>query len=244
MKIGDREWKQLIAGGARRFDIALKEATVERFAIHARELLKWNRKINLTAITDPLEVAVKHYLDAIAPIRFLPQSACLLDIGSGGGFPGIPLKIAMPQLPVTLIDASRKKVAFLTHTGRQLGLDRFQALHIRAEDLARRRLQRHIRQAAGDKNAIEGFCESFDLIVTRALGSLDEFVALGLPVLSEAGAMVAYKGAVSEQEIAFDRFSAAGLSVFVHRYELPYIKSKRSLVILRKRSGEPDRIAV
>lgn len=243
MEIGDPEWKQLIVDGARRFGLLLEDLTVERFAVHARELRIWNRKVNLTAISDPLEVAVKHYLDAVAPVRFLPRDACLLDIGSGGGFPGIPLKIVMPQLPVTLIDASRKKIGFLTHVGRRLGLDRFQALHIRAEDLAHRRRQQPTRQGFGGNTVIEGLCQSFGLIVTRAVGSLEDFLALGLPVLSKGGMMVAYKGSITKKEIDFGRFSAAGLSVFVYRYELPYLKYKRSVVIIRNKCGQPDRIA-
>ena len=81
--------------------------------MHAAELVRWNQKINLTAITDPFEVAVKHFLDSLPAARLLPKDATLLDIGSGGGLPGLPLKILMPSLSITLIDASRKKVNFL-----------------------------------------------------------------------------------------------------------------------------------
>ena len=238
MEIGSPQWKQLIVEGARQFELALEEATVELFAAHARELLKWNRKINLTAITEPLEVAVKHYLDSIAAIPFLPPSANLLDIGSGGGFPGIPLKIAMPGLAVTLIDASRKKVGFLTHAGRLLGLDRCQAVHARAEDFAHR-LQG--RQAPVSGAGLDGLPETFGLVVTRALASIDEFVALGLPVLSAGGLMIAYKGRLADEEIDPERMAAAGLAVTVHRYELPYLGSKRSLVLLAGDAGKSAR---
>lgn len=243
MEIGSPEWKQLIVNGARHFKLALEEATAEQFALHARELLKWNRKINLTAITDPQEVAVKHYLDSIAPIRFLPRAASLLDIGSGGGFPGIPLKILMPGLAVTLIDASRKKVSFLAHAGRLLNLDRFQAVHARVEDLVRRSPRRAERQAAAAGTSTDSLPGSFGLIVTRALASLDEFLSLGLPVLAEGGVMVAFKGRMSEEEIDFGRISRAGLSVTVHRYELPYLRFERSAVILKSRSGSMVRDA-
>ena len=90
------------------------------FPAHALELIRWNTKINLTAITDPLDVAVKHYIDSIATADLIPRHARLLDIGSGAGFPGIPLKIMFPSLSATLTDAVRKKVNFLNHSGRIL----------------------------------------------------------------------------------------------------------------------------
>jgi 16S rRNA (guanine527-N7)-methyltransferase len=237
VEIGSPRWKQIIADGARQLGVTLEDPAVELFAAHARELLKWNRKINLTAITDPLEVAVKHYLDSIAPLRFLPRAVNLLDIGSGGGFPGIPLKIVMPDVPATLIDASRKKVGFLAHAGRLMGLDGFQAVHARAEDLARRVGSREGRQEPGSRTSIDRLPQSFSLVVTRALASIDRFLSLGLPVLSEGGRMVALKGRVSEGDIDFDRVAAAGLAVTVQRYELPYLHAERSLVILESRCG-------
>ena len=243
MQIGSSRWKQLIIDGARHFGLTLSEATADLFAVHARELLKWNRKINLTTITDPLEVAVKHYLDSIAVIPFLPRSANLLDIGSGGGFPGIPLKIVLPDLPVTLIDASRKKAGFLAHAGRLLGFDRYQALHARVEDLACRKTSRGARPVQACKSAGNGLPDSFHLIVTRALASLDTFLSLGLPMLSDGGTMVAFKGRVPKEEIDFERVSRAGLSATIHRYELPYLHLGRSLVIFESSSGVSTRIA-
>ena len=233
MEIGSFEWKQLIVDGARQFNLTLEEATVDLFAAHARELLKWNRKINLTAITDPREVAVKHYLDSIAPLRFLPRPKSLLDIGSGGGFPGIPMKIVMPDVSAVLIDASRKKVGFLANAGRLLGFERYWAIHTRAEDLAPRTFRRQesplsVTGKPGDRNP-----ETFELIVTRALGSIDEFVSLGLPLLSDKGMMVALKGRKSEAQFDDECASRAGLSVNVYRYELPFLHLTRSLVVMK-----------
>ena len=95
------------------FDLNLDHHHTELFAVHARELLHWNQTINLTAITDPFEVAIKHFVDSLAPAGLISPRATLLDIGSGGGFPGIPLKVAISTLSMTLIDASRKKINFL-----------------------------------------------------------------------------------------------------------------------------------
>lgn len=242
MEIGSPEWKQVIVDGARRFDLEVTDSAVNLFAAHALELLKWNRKINLTAISDPLEVAVKHYLDSIAPIRLFARPASLLDIGSGGGFPGIPLKIMMPDLPATLIDASRKKVAFLRHAARLLGLDRFQAIHTRVEDLAHRSTRPQARQRAVVGAPGDCLPESFGLIVIRALSPLHEFLARGMPILSEGGLVAAFKGRVGKQEIDRGRLADAGWSVAVHRYELPYLHLKRSVVLCRRRSTHPDRV--
>ncbi|MFC1829471.1 RsmG family class I SAM-dependent methyltransferase [Thermodesulfobacteriota bacterium] len=89
MDIGSTEWKRMIREGAGEFDIRLVPRQVDQCAVHAVELLRWNRKINLTAISDPMEVAVKHFIDAMAPASLIPSNAELLDIGSGGGFPDL-----------------------------------------------------------------------------------------------------------------------------------------------------------
>ncbi len=219
--IGSAEWKHLIIQGAKALDVRPDQEKTDQFAIHGLELLKWNRKINLTAITDPLEVAVKHYLDSIAPAPVIPPGSSLLDIGSGGGFPGIPLKILLPSLSVTLIDASRKKISFQKHVIRTLGLQNIEARHIRAEELARE----------------EPFANAFDVIVCRALSSLDAFVAMALPLLTTDGMMIALKGKVSEAEIESwenlkvgkDRFS-----LMLKKYKLPYLGAERAIVSLKR----------
>ncbi|MCP4693468.1 MAG: 16S rRNA (guanine(527)-N(7))-methyltransferase RsmG, partial [Desulfobacterales bacterium] len=101
MEIGSNRWKRLLLDGAARLGAPMDESQAEAFAEHARELLLWNRSISLTTITDPRAVAVKHFLDSLAPASLLPENARLLDIGSGGGFPGIPLKVLFPAMTVT-----------------------------------------------------------------------------------------------------------------------------------------------
>ena len=135
MVIGTEEWKEVIRTGAGQLGVTLSRSAVDQFALHARELLLWNNKINLTAITEPLAVAVKHYIDAVAPAGLIPPQARLLDIGSGGGFPGIPLKIMKPSLSLTVIDAARKKVSFLNQAGRLLHLKDYRVFHMRIERL-------------------------------------------------------------------------------------------------------------
>jgi 16S rRNA (guanine527-N7)-methyltransferase len=229
MQISSKEWSDLIIEGAAAFDIDLNHSQTRQFAVHATELVRWNRKINITAITDPFEVAVKHFLDSLPVARFLPKDATILDIGSGGGFPGLALKILMPSLSITLIDASRKKVSFLKHVIRTLKLDNIEALHIRAEDLANDPLYRN----------------RFNVIISRAVSSLELFCRLALPLLIAEGSMMALKGDVGFDEIneLQDRgFGDGGdpktvsrqFSVTVEKFLLPFLNSNRAIVIIRK----------
>ena len=226
MQISSKEWSDLIIEGAATFDIDLNHRQTRQFAVHATELVRWNRKINLTAITDPFEVAIKHFLDSLPAARLLPKDATLLDIGSGGGFPGLALKILMPSLSTTLIDASRKKVSFLKHVIRTLKLDNIEALHIRAEDLA------------GDPF----YRNRFNVVISRAVSSLELFCCRALPFLIDEGSMMALKGDVGIDEIneLQGRDFGGGnpetvgrqLSVTVDKFHLPFLNSNRSIVII------------
>ena len=229
MRIGSPEWSDLIIEGAAAFDIDLTPIHTRQFAIHAAELIKWNQKINITAITDPLEIAVKHFLDSLAVFRFITPGATLLDIGSGGGFPGLPLKVVIPSLQVTLIDASRKKVNFLKQVVRILKLDHTQALHARAEKLARN----------------PQFSQRYNVILSRALSSLELFHRLAWPLLADKGVMLALKGAPSNEELRIlqDRQLAGSdhnqsmsipFSLTVENLRLPVLNFHRSIVVIRK----------
>lgn len=178
MKIGSEEWLTLVQKAAAQLGVSVLRSQAEQFARHAQLLLEWNRKINLTAITDPREVAIKHFVDAIAPLEHIPGRGRLLDIGTGGGFPGIPLKIMRPGQPMTLIDSVRKKVNFVRHVIRQMPLRKIEALHTRAEALA-------------DDCSSDGL---FDVIVCRALSDPRTALTLAKPLLATGGKMVLYQG--------------------------------------------------
>jgi 16S rRNA (guanine527-N7)-methyltransferase len=233
MEIGSPQWEQLILEGARAFDVALDRSALDRMGVHASELLKWNRRTNLTAITDPTGLAVKHILDSLSPAALLPANARLLDIGSGAGFPGLPLKIALPAMTVTLVDGSRKKVSFLKHIIRLLQLDFAEAVQIRAEQMP---VQTRFRGA-------------FDVIVCRAVSSVGEFVELALPLLRPAGWMMAYRGArgiphcrpdtpLSAAELDPALAGQSGLSVEIKPYRLPLYDHFRHVVVLRREPQE------
>jgi len=195
------------------------------FASHMAELQLWNRKMNLTAITDPLEAAIKHFLDSIAAVPIIGPDQTILDIGSGAGFPGIPLKIMLPASSVFLMEASRKKAAFLNHLVRLMKLQNITVLQARAEYPA---------QETSFKNR-------FDVIVCRALAELKTFVGIAYPLLSEKGFLLAYKGHVPVSEIEElknpkEHFPGSEIpwAISVRTYRLPYLNQARSLVIIRK----------
>ncbi|MBF0119577.1 MAG: 16S rRNA (guanine(527)-N(7))-methyltransferase RsmG [Desulfobacterales bacterium] len=213
MNFNSKTWKSLIMDGAKSMDICLDLDMIDKFAIHAEELINWNKKINLTAIIDPFEIAVKHFLDSIIPISIIQKQGHILDIGSGGGFPGIPIKILKPSSSMLLIDASEKKVIFLKNLIRILNLKDISALHVRGEDLK--------------------FKKKFNVIISRALSTLFEFAKISLPLLSDHGMLVALKGNITKEEI--DKLMTLDNGKFkieIKEYNLPYIGDKRSIVIV------------
>lgn len=196
--------------------IELPVSAVDQLVTYAGELKKWNRKINLTAITRDEEVAAKHLVDSLVLARFRGQCSRLLDIGSGAGLPAIPFKIARPEVEVVSVDAVGKKINFQRHIGRVLGFSGFTALHSRVEEL-------------------KDHAHSFDAITSRAFSDLSLFVRLGAPLLSDDGRMIAMKGPVDPQ--ALDRDDAllreAGFKVEeIFPYLLPFGSGARSLIVV------------
>lgn len=178
MKIGSDQWIRMVLDGATRLNLEISAQQAAQFAMHAQWLMEWNRKINLTAITDSEEVGVKHFLDAVAPMAHIPDEGHLLDMGTGGGFPGIPLKIMRPAQPMTLIDSVRKKISFVKHVIRHLSLENIEALHTRAEDMVK---------PGSDRG-------KYDVVVCRALADVEGAVNLALPLLKPSGKIVLYQG--------------------------------------------------
>ena len=228
MKIGSPDWSKLIARGAGQFGIQVDQNHLDLFAAHANELVHWNRKKNITAITDPFEIAVKHVLDSLIPAKLIPADAALLDMGSGGGFPGLPLKIVIPSLKVTLIDASRKKINFLKYVIRTLNLKNIEAIHARAEGLGR---------AANHLNA-------HDVVISRAFSALSQFVKLSRPFLNETGSMIAMKAQIDQSELnslnvlrsgehEIARIEQDRFSLSLEKYILPYVDADRTIICLR-----------
>jgi 16S rRNA (guanine527-N7)-methyltransferase len=222
MEIGSPVWLDLIVTGAAQMGVPVTEGQARQFSLHGRSLLEWNRKINLTAITRPSDVAVKHFLDAIAPLAHLPARGRLLDIGTGGGFPGLPLKVMRPELSMTLIDGVRKKINFVRHVIRQLNMENIQALQARAEELGRD----------------PGYGGRFHIVVGRALADLDDLMDWAAPLLAPGGRIIAYRGpqgggpsTVAARGACLQR-GERRFNATVYHYRLPFIGDARSVTVL------------
>jgi 16S rRNA (guanine527-N7)-methyltransferase len=181
----DIENQKLLIEGAKAFGVYLDEKAIKAFDIYLKELLKWNQKINLTAIRSEKGIVLKHFLDSLSVKPYLPEDSSVLDIGSGAGFPGIPLKIARPAHQMTLMDSVRKKVDFQRHVIRMLGLRGTEAIHGRAQD-------REIVQNLGGR---------FDITLSRAFSDLRTFLVLSFPFLTGGGTAIAMKGETDDKEI-------------------------------------------
>jgi 16S rRNA (guanine527-N7)-methyltransferase len=214
------ENKDLLVEGAKAFGIHLTGKTVEAFESYLKELLKWNQKINLTAIRTEKGIVLKHFLDSLSVFPYLSKASSILDIGSGAGFPGIPLKIIQPALEMTLIDSVRKKVDFQRHIIRALGLKGIEAIHGRVQD----------------KGILQSLGGRFDIIVSRAFSDLRTFLVFSSPFLKEGGWVIAMKGHVESDKPRF-LTETEGTGYRLQKtvsLTLPFSSFKRAILLFEK----------
>lgn len=217
MKINSPEWRDLLREQAAACDIRLTAKQLEHLKTFAAELVAWNQKVNLTAITDPVEVIEKHLIDSMVPAQYLQEGASVLDIGTGGGLPGIPLKIHMPSLKITMIDGSRKKISFVSYMIRQLGLAEVEARQIRAEELAE----------------MSAYQQAYDVVISRAVTSVKQFVTLGTPFFKKDGIMIAMKGPEFSKELEEISGEAKTMDIRIIHCRLPISGVARALLLIR-----------
>jgi 16S rRNA (guanine527-N7)-methyltransferase len=187
------EASELFKQGVERLQLTLSERQYEQLMRYREELLDWNTRVNLTAITDAGEVLLKHFLDSLSLLQAFDRgTASLLDIGSGAGFPGLVLKIARPQWQVTLLEATGKKVLFLQHVIVRLNLQGVVAIHGRAEELAHQ----------------SDYRGKFDLVTARAVSSLPILLEYAAPFCRVGGSMIFPKKGDLVEEMARGRRAA------------------------------------
>ncbi len=213
---GMKGFCECLKQGSEKIAVNITDEQISLMASHAAELILWNKKINLTAIVDPLAMAEKHFIDALAVQPFLGEEKRIMDMGTGGGFPSIPLKILNPSIHFVLVDSSRKKVNFLKHVIRTLGLNNIEAIHSRVEDLAR-----------DDSHA-----KTYDAVMSRAFAGLEKFVGFAFPLLKPAGKIYALKGKQAPDEITPALKSE--FEIRTDHYQLPFEKSDRYIIQLGK----------
>lgn len=208
----------------------ITDEQVDKFALYYRELLAWNKKINLTSLTAEEEVFIKHFYDSLLVMRTKEWQATgkLLDVGSGAGLPGIPLKIMNPGMKIVLLDSLNKRVVFLKHMIDSLQLEGIEAIHGRAEEYGH----------------CENWREGFDFAVARAVAPLPVLLEYCLPFIKKGGSFFAYKGPEGLQEA---RASLNALQILggeiAKTYEetLPQEKGKRCLLTIKKTGKTPDK---
>ena len=199
----------------------LSAAQLAQFETYYAMLADWNTRVNLTAITEPEDVAKKHFLDSLAAAPYLKQGASIVDVGTGAGFPGLPLLILRPDLKVTLIDSLQKRLVFLEAVLKELKLNA-ELVHARAEDAGQNPKYR----------------EMFDVALTRAVSALPILCEFTLPLVKVGGKSIAYKGD-SAEELAASTNALAVLHATAERVIIPSDYGARELVIVTKNEATP-----
>lgn len=220
--------RELLTAGLRELGVAECPSAADNLLRYSEILREKNKIMNLTAITDPTEIVTRHFLDCAALAPYMPQDGRVLDVGTGAGFPGIPLKIAFPEVEVVLLDSLNKRVKFLNEVIGQLGLSKITAIHGRAEDFARQKEYR----------------EQFDLVVSRAVANLSSLSEYCLPYVKVGGRFVSYKsGKLNEELVAAQKaiHVLGGEAKEPVYFQLTGTEDERSFVCIEKGKATPKK---
>ena len=201
--------------------IDIDEKRASMFALYCDMLVSWSGKMNLTSVTDEKEIVSRHFIDSLLPLRsdFVTRDAVCADIGTGAGFPGVPVAIMRPDTDMYLIDSLKKRLVFLDAVIRELGLENCRTLHTRAEDAAKGELR-----------------EKFDIVFSRAVARTATLAELCLPLVKEGGLMLALKSTTAREEL--DEAGAA-IETLGGREEQIFGTDDRNMIVIRKTGKTP-----
>ena len=221
-------WNELRTAASALLGLDLDTEQLNQFASYTRLLLEWNRRMNLTGITEPGEIAVKHFLDSLTLLRIIPQfdGLRLIDVGTGAGFPGLVLAIVYPNSEWTLLDSTGKKLRFIEHVCEALHLHNVRTLHSRAEDAGRNKRHR----------------EAYDAVVARAVTRMPALMEYTLPLCKLGGQVIAMKGSSAYEETASaaNAIDTLGGELFtIDEVWLPSHDNPRYLVVIDKVDPTP-----
>ena len=203
------------------FNIEISDNQLEKFDKYMRLLLEWNEKINLTAIVEPDEVKIKHFLDSLTVLKYIHDDDKVIDIGTGAGFPGIPLKIMKPDAKITLLDSLNKRINFLNIVIEELGLKNIETIHGRAEEFARNKMYR----------------EKYDVAVSRAVANLSTLTEYMLPFVKVGGRCICMKGANVKEELDKAKNAIQELGGKIEKIDNFYLSNndnERNIIIIKK----------
>ncbi len=211
---------------------SLTEQQMEQFHQYLVLLQEWNEKVNLTAISEEEEVYLKHFYDSITLAKFVPfvegANETLCDVGSGAGFPSLPLKILFPHLKITIVDSLKKRINFLELLVNELGLENVHLVHARAEDFGQEKKNR----------------QAFDVVTARAVARLSVLAEFCLPITKTGGIFAAMKGAKASEELNDSKKAIktlGGKTRKVETFELPKDAGERSILLIDKIKNTPNK---
>lgn len=221
--------EELLCESCRKIGVELNQAQLKQFMTYKDMLVEWNEKMNLTAITDDREIILKHFVDCLALCSGADMSGKkIIDVGTGAGFPGVPVKIACPDIDITLLDSLNKRITFLNELTKALGLEKTDCVHMRAED------------GGNDK----GLRESFDMCISRAVANLAVLCEYCLPFVRVGGMFISMKGPDVSQEIseAEKAIKVLGGEISeIKKVSIPETDINHSLIIINKIRSTPSK---
>lgn len=206
--------------------IELQRKQIEKFYKYMNLLLEWNEKINLTAITEPEEVILKHFVDSLTISKYIEKGSKLVDMGTGAGFPGIPLKILREDIEITLADSLNKRINFLNEIIKELNLKNIQTVHTRAEEFGKSKKYR----------------ENFDIATSRAVANLSTLSEYLIPLVRINGKAICMKGSEIKEELETAKKAIEILGGKIEQEEsfnLPNSDMKRNVIIIKKAKNTP-----
>lgn len=218
--------KNLIINGSKKLNIPLNEKQLSQFLDYADILREWNEKINLTAITDDEGISTKHFLDSLTAFKTGVVKGKVIDVGTGAGFPGLVLKIANPEIELTLLDSLNKRIVFLNDVCERLSIGDVETVHARAEDGGRDRKYRG----------------QFDTVVSRAVARLSVLSEWCMPFLKQGGYFLALKGPLADAELNDARRAVkilGGKIEDVMEADIPFTDLKHKIIIIKKVGQTP-----
>lgn len=220
------EFKQYFINMLEKINLMLDDKQIEDFYCYMNELIEWNKNINLTAITEEKEIIQKHFIDSLTIFKYLNKNDKIIDVGTGAGFPGIPLKIADETLDITLLDSLNKRILFLDNVIEKLKLNNIKTIHSRVEDAAINPQYR----------------EKYDIATSRAVAQLNVLLEYLLPLVKVGGKCICMKGGNVEEELENSKKALEILGGKVEKiesFELPNSDIKRNIIIIKKVSHTP-----
>ena len=215
--------KSLFIDCVNKFGGEISEEKLDKFETFSSLLVEWNEKMNLTAITDPDGISVRHFADSISPLFYvdIKENAKVIDVGTGAGFPGVPMKIMRPDLDITLMDSLNKRITFLKEVREKAGLLKTECVHARAEEFGRK----------------EEYREKYDIGISRAVASLKVLSEYVLPFIKVGGYFISMKAFEIEEEVneAKEKIKLLGGKIEeIKEIEIPNSDAVRKLVIIKK----------